>query len=299
MGRGGISLQHSSSTSRTHDVAVWGVLNVTPDSFSDGGKYYARDAAVARGVVMLREGASVLDVGGESSRPKGATYGDGAQPVSVDEEIRRVVPVIELLCREHRAVVSIVTVKAEVARAAVYAGASIINDVSCGASEELLRVAATTGAELVLMHSRDKGQIDASTTNYTDVVADVLAELTSAVVRARAAGVNDAKIWIDPGFGFAKTWEQSLTLLARLDAFVATGHRVLSGPSRKSFIAEAVRASGAPKPSPEERLGGTASAITMSVLAGVHAVRVHDVAVMRQVVLLTAAAMQRGRGEGT
>lgn len=297
MGRGGNSLQHSSS-SRTHDVAVWGVLNVTPDSFSDGGKYLARDAAVEHGVSMLRDGATVLDVGGESSRPKGATYGAGATSVAVDEEIRRVVPVIELLCREHRAVVSIDTVKPEVARAAIEGGATIVNDVSCGSSRELLRVVAQANAELVLMHSRDKGQIDPTTTSYTDVVADVRRELADAVARAHAAGVSNGKIWIDPGFGFAKTWEQSLSLLANLDAFVAMGHRILSGPSRKSFLAEAVHAQGAPKPAADDRLGGTASAVAMSVLAGVHAVRVHDVAVMKQVVSVTQAAMRRRSGEG-
>lgn len=296
MGGGGISLQSSSTASRNHGVAVWGVLNVTPDSFSDGGAFLDRDHAVEQGVRMLREGADVIDVGGESSRPKGATYGAGAETVSVAEEIRRVVPVIEELCRKHGAVVSIDTVKPEVARAAIKAGATIVNDVSCGASDELLRVVADTKASLVLMHSRDKGQIDEATTSYADVVSDVLRELEDAVERAVAAGVPKAKIWIDPGLGFAKTSTQSMTLLAHIDAFVATGHPVLIGASRKSFIAEAARSANGQKPDAQQRIGGTASAVTMSVIAGAQAVRVHDVFAMRQTVTLTLAAMQALQG---
>lgn len=296
MGGGGISLQSSSTASRIHGVAVWGVLNVTPDSFSDGGAFLDRDDAVEQGVRMLREGADVIDVGGESSRPKGATYGAGAETVEVAEEIRRVVPVIEDLCSKHGAVVSIDTVKPEVARAAIKAGATIVNDVSCGASNELLRVVADRNASLVLMHSRDKGQIDETTTAYADVVGDVLRELEQAVERAVAAGVAIEKIWIDPGLGFAKTATQSMTLLAHIDTFVATGHPVLIGASRKSFIAEAARSADGQKPDAQQRIGGTASAVTMSVIAGAHAVRVHDVFAMRQTVTLTLAAMQALQG---
>ncbi|MBK8169586.1 MAG: dihydropteroate synthase [Sandaracinaceae bacterium] len=291
MVRGGTSLEHSNSASRGHQVAIWGVLNVTPDSFSDGGEFLSRDKAVEQGVRMLRSGAHVIDVGGESSRPKGTTYGDGAETISVEEEIRRTAPVIEILCREHHAVVSIDTVKADVARAAIRAGAKIVNDVSCGASAELLQVVAQAGVELVLMHTRDRGQIDETTTRYSDLVGDVVRELEVAVARACARGVPLHKIWIDPGLGFAKTWSQSLHLLAHIDAFVSTGRPVLVGPSRKSFIAEAVRHAVGETPQPTDRLGGTAAAITMSVLAGAHAVRVHDVAPMRQTVELTLAAM--------
>lgn len=274
----GESKEHVTGARRTE---IWGVLNITPDSFSDGGRFLAFDAAVAHGERMLAWGADVLDVGGESSRPPGQTYGAGAVTVSAEEERARVVPVIRAL-KAKGARISIDTVKAEVALAAVEAGASIINDVSSGRSAELLRVAAETGAELVLMHNRGRGERSGANVAYVNVVADVREELLRAVERARAAGVRDEAIWLDPGLGFAKTAAQSGELLAATAAFVATGYRVLVGASRKSFLAELSPAPDGSLPDPDARLGATAASVTLAVLYGAHAVRVHDVREMRQ-----------------
>jgi dihydropteroate synthase len=272
------------------ECEIWGVLNVTPDSFSDGGAFLAVEAALRQGARLLREGAHVLDVGGESSRPPGRTYG-AVDAVSEAEELRRVLPVIEGL-RAYGARISVDTVKARVAELAMAAGAHIINDVSCGRSEALLRVAAETGAELVLMHNRGRGERSPENTRYQDVVREVRDELMGAVDRALTAGVAGDKIWIDPGIGFAKTALHSLTLLAYTDILVATGQRVLVGPSRKSFISELAPLSSGAAPDPQQRLGGTAAALVIAALRGAQAVRVHDVLEMRQAVLLTSALRQ-------
>jgi dihydropteroate synthase len=273
--------------------AVWGVLNVTPDSFSDGGSYADAPSAVAAGLSMLEAGASVLDVGGESTRPRGKTYGEDVPPVPLDEELRRVVPVVRALSARG-ATVSIDTTKPEVARQAFAAGARILNDVGCGRSPELLAVAAGAQAELVLMHNRGQGERRGANIQYADVTRDVLDELSQAVGRAVRAGVSRERIWIDPGIGFAKTAAQSLTLLARTDALVQSGLRVLVGPSRKSFIAEVAKLPSGESPGPLERLGGTSACVAIAVLLGAHAVRVHDVSEMRQAALL-AAAMRGAR----
>jgi len=235
---------------------------------------------------MLAEGADVIDVGGESSRPRGPVYDNGADRISVDEEIRRVVPVIQTMTQELGAKVSVDTVKAEVAKQAVAAGATIVNDVSCGASVGLLNVVAETKVHLLLMHTRGKGEIIEENVNYQDVVKEVIIELMKAVDRARGAGIDPKRIWIDPGIGFAKTPEQSIRLLARTADLVATGYPVLVGPSRKSFIAQVAPNHDGEKPNPNQRLGGTAAAVMAAVLGGAKAVRVHDVAAMRQVVLV-------------
>jgi dihydropteroate synthase len=268
--------------------ALWGVLNVTPDSFSDGGRFLALEAALAHGRAMLAAGADVLDVGGESTRPRGVTYGAGFAAVTLEEELRRVVPVVERLAAEG-AYVSVDTTKPEVARAALAAGARIVNDVSCGRDGALLRIAAEAGAELVLMHNRGSGEVSAETTTYGDLLAEVLAELDAATERAVRAGVSRERIWLDPGLGFAKTAQQSLALLARTDAFVATGQRVLIGASRKSFLAEAAPDADGTRPASTERLAATAMAVVHAARAGARAVRVHDVREMRQALLLSEA----------
>lgn len=267
---------------------VWGVLNVTPDSFSDGGAYFDPSTAVAHAEGLVAAGAHVIDVGGESSRPKGATYGKGAETVSSYEELRRVLPVIERLVALGLRV-SIDTVKADVAREALKAGAQIVNDVSCASSIPLLEVVAEAGAELVIMHNRGKGERSGANVAYRDVVSDVCVELDAAVQRAVALGVPRRDIWIDPGIGFAKTARQSALLLARTSELVALGQRVLVGASRKSFIAELAPNVDGQAPEPDARLGGSAAAVTMAVLGGCHAVRVHDVAVMRQAVKVSLA----------
>ena len=277
-------------------AAVWGVLNVTPDSFSDGGLYLEPGAALERARQMLAEGADVIDVGGESSRPAGREYGPGAEVVGPEEELRRVVPVVERLCGELGATVSVDTVKPEVARAALRAGARIVNDVSNGRSDGLLRAAAEAGAELVLMHNRGRGEVTGDNVRYRHVVSDVVRELLAAVGRAEAAGVPPDRVWIDPGLGFAKNAEQSLSLLAGLHALVDTGQRVLVGASRKSFLAAAAERNGS-RPPPAERLGGSLAAVALAVMQGAHAVRVHDVAASLQAVRV-AERVRALRGDG-
>jgi dihydropteroate synthase len=265
------------------------VLNITPDSFSDGGRFLATERAQAQADELLRQGADVIDVGGESSRPAGKTYGAGFEPVSADEELARVLPVVVKLI-ERGARVSVDTVNAEVARAVLLAGASIINDVSCGRSEALLEAVAASSGELVLMHTRGRGECHGENVRYGDVAQEVRDELVSSLARAERYGVKRERVWFDPGIGFAKTPRQSLTLLTRLDPLLATGQRVLVGPSRKSFIAELSPEASGEVPPPGRRLGGTLAAVTMAALAGAQAVRVHDVAEARQAVGLVHVA---------
>lgn len=285
-----VQVTHAGASSVLHALrrrcVVWGVLNATPDSFSDGGLFTEPTAALRHAERLVREGAYVIDVGGESSRPAGQTYGVGAASLPLDVELGRVIPIISAIRSDLGAAVSIDTVKPEVARQAIEAGATIVNDVSCGASAALLDVVAHTKAELVLMHTRGRGELSADNTRYGNLVAEVIAELMDAVAHAVARGVARERIWIDPGIGFAKTSAQSLELIARTDAFVATGQRVLVGPSRKSFIAAEAPDHGGGSPLPIAREGGTAAAVTLAVLGGAHAVRVHDVAPMRQAVLI-------------
>lgn len=262
------------------------MLNVTPDSFSDGGAYVGIEVALVQAVRLLREGAGVIDIGGESSRPPGKTYG-AVSGVSEAEELQRVLPVIEGL-RAYGAKVSVDTVKAGVAERALRAGASIINDVSCGRSEALLRVAAESGAELVLMHNRGRGERSAQNVRYGDVAREVRDELMAALDRAVTAGVAPERVWLDPGVGFAKTAAQSAEVIARTDLLVATGQRVLVGASRKSFIGELAPLATGLTPTPQQRLGGSAAALTVAVLLGAHAVRVHDVLEMKQAADLAA-----------
>ncbi len=267
---------------------------MTPDSFSDGGSYLALDRALAAGLAMVEAGATVVDVGGESTRPRGKTYGEGAQPVSLEEELARVLPVVRGLVAQGVSV-SVDTTKAEVAQQACAAGARFVNDVSCGGSPALLAATAEAGVELVLMHNRGRGERSPENVRYVDVVSEVRAELMAAVERALSAGVARERIWIDPGVGFAKTARQSIALLARTDVLVATGQRVLVGPSRKSFIAELAKDPRGEAPPALERLGGTAATVATAVMLGAHAVRVHDVAEMRQAALL-GLALREARG---
>lgn len=275
---------------------LWGVLNVTPDSFSDGGKFLKPEEAIDHGRTLLQEGADVLDVGGESSRPAGRTYGAGFDQVSAAEEIRRVVPVIEALTGRLGARVSIDTVKPAVAAAALAAGATVVNDVRCAKDPALAEAAAAKSAEYVIMHNRGLGEVRSPNIDYRNVVEEVLAELLAAAERVEGAGVPRASVWIDPGLGFAKTAAQSTSLLSSLGRFRKTGYRVLVGPSRKSFIAELAPNPGGEPPPADGRLGGTAAAVAICAAAGVDAVRVHDVFVMRQVIRVTEALREAGGG---
>jgi dihydropteroate synthase len=268
-------------------VSLWAVLNVTPDSFSDGGAYLDPRRALAHAERLVEEGADVIDVGGESSRPPGATYGSNPG-VPVDEELRRVLPVVaELAKRGMR--VSIDTQKAAVAARAIECGASIVNDVSGGQDAELLTHVARYGAEIVLMHNRGRGEREGAQAIYGNVVKDVVAELCKACDRARAAGVAYERIWIDPGIGFAKTSAQSLRLLACTGEVAGLGPRILVGTSRKSFIAEACSALGGPSSGVQDRLGGSIASAAIAVFLGASGIRAHDVAATKQAMTVAYA----------
>jgi dihydropteroate synthase len=252
---------------------LMGILNITPDSFSDGGRRLEPDRAVADGMRMVEDGADILDIGGESTRP-------GAEQIDAAEELRRVLPVIERLAAQVQVPVSIDTYKTTVAREAVRAGASLINDISGLLYEpQLAAVAAETGAGLILMHTRGRSSEMYQLAKYTDVVAEVRQELEAAIGRATAAGVARDAIVVDPGFGFAKLAEHSLTLLARLPELATLDRPLLSGPSRKSFLKAALG-----ERDPSQREWGTAAAVAASVLLGAHIVRVHGVREMVDVV---------------
>ncbi len=266
---------------------LMGIVNATPDSFSDGGRFLPAEAAVAQVLRLVEEGADLVDVGGESTRP-------GASPVSADEEIRRVVPVIERLrARGLPIPISVDTAKGPVARAALAAGADLVNDVTALSDPDLARAVSAAAAPVVLMHMRGTPADMQTRAVYGDVVRDVAAELEAALARADAAGIPRDRTILDPGIGFAKTAEQSVDLLARVAELRALGRPLLVGPSRKSFIG---KLTGAPV---GERLAGTLAAVTASVLSGVEILRVHDVGPARQAALVAAAIRDAGRPSGS
>jgi dihydropteroate synthase len=256
---------------------VMGVLNVTPDSFYDGGRYLDHRSAVARGREMIGEGADLVDVGGESTRP-------GATPVSEDDELRRVIPVIEALA--DAVAISIDTTKPGVARRAAEAGAVLVNDVSSSLGE----VAAETGVAFVAMHRRGTPADMQSDPSYDDVVAEVAEFLATRAAEATAAGVKE--VWVDPGIGFGKTARHNLALLAALPRLVALGYPVLLGTSRKAFLgriaAGTVADEGPPAPA-SERFAGSLASSTLAMVNGVAAVRAHDVAATAQAARLVGA----------
>jgi dihydropteroate synthase len=262
-------------------VVVMGVLNVTPDSFSDGGLWLDPDAAVAHGHEMVSQGAAIVDVGGESTRP-------GAGAVSQEEELRRVVPVVEALAGAG-VLVSIDTRKVAVARAALESGAAIVNDT---AGEEVDRgmdaLVAAAGAAMIVMHSRGTPETMRSLTDYSDVVTDVRDFLIERARQLEAAGVDGDSIALDPGFGFAKTPEQNLVLLRRLRELTQVGYPVLVGTSRKSFIGAVLEVTE------DARLEGTAATVGWAVAHGARIVRVHDVQEMVRVVRMTEAILDAG-----
>ena len=259
---------------------VMGVVNVTPDSFSDGGEFLDPAAAIAHGRRLAAEGADILDIGGESTRP-------GAAPVDADEELRRVLPVIEALADDD-AQISIDTTKVEVASRAIDAGASIVNDVSAFRfAPELAGVVADAGAECCLMHMLGEPRTMQDDPRYDDVVADVKAFLEERMAFATAAGVREERIWLDPGIGFGKTLEHNLELLRRLDEIVALGRPVVVGTSRKSFLG---RLTGRPE---KERLPGTIATNVLALERGARVFRVHDVAEVVEALTVTAATLSR------
>jgi dihydropteroate synthase len=249
---------------------IMGVLNVTPDSFSDGGEFYTFDEARARAKELIAEGADIIDIGGESTRP-----GPGAEPVTAEEELRRIIPVVEFLTKETEVAVSVDTTKAEVARAALHAGAEIINDISALRFDfHIADEVARAGAGLVLMHSRGTPATMHRLPPIPKILEEVTRSLQSSISMAERRGVARASIVIDPGIGFGKSLAQNVELIARLDELARrfAGFPILIGTSRKSFIGRLLE--GAPV---TERLYGTMASVTAAVLNGAHIIRVHDV----------------------
>jgi dihydropteroate synthase len=242
-----------------------GVVNVTPDSFSDGGRYLAADDALAQGLALVREGAAIVDIGGESTRP-------GSDPVPLEEELRRVVPVVEALAGRVGVPISVDTTKAEVARRALAAGAAIINDVSALRSDpEMVEVVATSGCPVCLMHMLGEPRTMQDDPTYKDVVGDVQRFLEERMAFALSRGLREDQLMIDPGIGFGKTVAHNLALMRRLDRFVALGRPVVLGTSRKRFLGAILGAE------PGERTIGTVTTTVIGMLAGAHIFRVHEV----------------------
>jgi dihydropteroate synthase len=260
---------------------IMGVVNVTPDSFSDGGEWFDRDAAVTHGLQLARDGAAILDVGGESTRPR-------ALPVPEDEELRRTEPVVRVLARTG-ATVSIDTTKLGVAEAALDAGATYVNDVTAfRAAPDMAGLTADRGARCCLMHMLGEPRTMQDSPRYDDVVDDVKAFLLERAEFAVREGVKEDRIDLDPGIGFGKTLAHNLELLARTDELVALGFRVVIGVSRKSFIHKI-----ADVPDPHERVPGTIAANVLAFERGARVFRVHDVAEARQALIVASATLGR------
>ncbi len=263
-------------------VRVMGVVNVTPDSFSDGGRYLDPERAVAHGLALVAGGADMLDVGGESTRP-------GAEPVPADEQIRRVVPVIEGLAAGTEVPLSVDTTSARVAAAALAAGAHVVNDISAFRFDpEMLPLLAGCDAGAIAMHTLAEPAVMQRAPRYDDVVAEVRAHLRQRLDAAEGAGVDPERVVVDPGIGFGKTLAHNLALLRRVEAFASLGRPVLIGPSRKRFVGELT---GRPV---SQRGWGTAGAVAAAVVYGAHIVRVHDVAEMVDVVRVAQAIARAG-----
>jgi len=261
-----------------------GVLNVTPDSFYDGGVYAEPEAAVAHGLRLAGEGADILDIGGESSRP-------GSEPVSVEEELRRVLPVVRGLRTRTPAILSVDTTKPGVARAVLDEGADIINDISSFRLDtQLLKHVAAAGAGLILMHMQGSPKTMQANPSYVDVVGEVRAFLEERMTVAQAYGVEAASIVLDPGIGFGKRLEDNLTLMNELGALAGLGRPILLGASRKSFIGKLLNAP------PSDRLEGTIAASIIGIVRGAHILRVHDVRAVKQAAAVADAILAAGAG---
>ncbi len=256
---------------------LMGVLNVTPDSFSDGGQFFAADIAIEHGLQMAADGAAIIDVGAESTRPD-------SQGVSGNEQIKRAIPVIEALAKKVDLPISIDTYNYEVAKAALKAGAAMINDITALSDERMGTLAAGQQVPVVLMHMKGTPETMQIEPKYEDVVSEVLEFLMSRAKRAEQFGISKNMIFIDPGIGFGKTLEHNLELLRNIDKFVATGYPVLVGTSRKSFIGQITG-----KEKPSDRIFGTAGTVALCVAAGISIARVHDVGEMMDVLKMTRA----------
>lgn len=270
-------------------VHIMGVLNVTPDSFSDGGRYTNPDAAVAHALRMVEQGADVLDIGAESTKP-------GALPIDQEEERRRLIPIVRAICRQTTIPVSIDTTKASIAQQALDAGAALINDISALRFDARMgEVVAKSGAGLILMHMQGNPQTMQHAAQYTDVVEEVRQFLKTRLDAAKESGIPPERILLDPGIGFGKNCQHNVVLLDRLDALLTLGRPLVVGVSRKAFIGKIL---GRPI---DERLMGTAGAVAVAVMKGARMVRVHDVAPIRDVVKMIEAIQshQQSAGPGT
>jgi dihydropteroate synthase len=269
-------------------TVLMGVLNVTPDSFSDGGKFLDVKRAVRHALAMQRDGADIIDIGAESTRP-------GSIGISAAQELRRLLPVLEALRGKLKIPISVDTQKSTVAELALGAGAEIVNDVSGLRSDpELARVAAQHGAPLILMHMRGSPRTMQKGPFARDVMRDVISGLRKSIAIAKQFGVKQSQIVIDPGIGFGKSYAQNYELLDQLPELAKLGYPLMVGTSRKGFLGATLAQHGKPAPA-EERIWGTAATVAASILNGAHIVRVHDVAEMAMVARATDAVLSRGK----
>lgn len=253
---------------------IMGILNVTPDSFSDGGKFNELDAAIRRAIKMVEDGADIIDVGGESTRP-------GFRPVSQEEELSRVLPVIKQLKREINVPISIDSYKAQVAREALEAGADLVNDIwGLKADKEMASVVSAFNLPICIMHNRKKAE-------YHDLITDIINDLRESISLAYQAGISSEQIIIDPGIGFAKNLEENLEVMNHLEEFKSLGFPLLMGTSRKSMVGKALNLP------PDDRLEGTAATVAVSIIKGADIIRVHDVKEMKRVAEMTDAMVRR------
>ncbi|MGN7942781.1 dihydropteroate synthase [Virgibacillus sp. 6R] len=254
---------------------IMGILNITPDSFSDGGSYVELDRAIAHAKEMVKNGADIIDIGGESTRP-------GFEAVSVEEELKRVIPVIKRLSEEVDVPISIDTYKAEVAKQSIEAGATIINDIwGAKADPNMASVAATYNVPIILMHNRNN-------LNYKDLIPDMIEDLMESVKIVKDAGVKDENIILDPGVGFAKTMDDNLQVMNHLDAFVALGYPVLLGTSRKRFIGHVLDLPA------NDRMEGTGATVCLGIERGCQIVRIHDVLEISRMAKMMDAMLGKG-----
>lgn len=265
---------------------IMGVLNVTPDSFSDGGQFNTLESATAQAQRMVENGVDIIDIGGQSTRP-------GAPEITLEEELNRVIPLVEILRSSEnicaRVPISVDTTRAAVAKAAIAAGADIINDISGATFDpEMLPTAAKLGVPIILMHIRGTPQTMQQLTDYQDLIGEIYQFLENQVEAAIAAGINKLNIIIDPGIGFAKTYNQNLDILRDLPKFHSLGCPILVGVSRKSFIGHILN-----QPDPQQRIWGTAAACTSAIALGADILRVHDVKEMRDVCQVADAIFRR------
>ncbi|EZP74888.1 dihydropteroate synthase [Parageobacillus genomosp. 1] len=254
---------------------IMGIVNVTPDSFSDGGRFYDVDRAVEHAKRLVADGADIIDIGGESTRP-------GAEKVSLEEELRRVIPIVKAVAKEVKVPISIDTYKAEVAKQAIEAGAHIINDVwGAKADAKMAEVAAAYDVPIILMHNRHHLE-------YQDLISDMIADLMESVAIVKHAGVKDENIILDPGIGFAKTFEHNLEIMRRLDEFTQLGYPLLLGTSRKRFIGHVLDLPV------DERVEGTGATVCLGIVKGAHIVRVHDVLPIARMAKMMDAMLGKG-----